>query len=123
MVDLSTLDIVSLTFIGGFYHFAPTGPSPLLLSGFPVWVWQPLACSCHITNYDSVSLGADTSLVVPGNLGKHWQMAHQSDFGLPSAASLNCLLSPLHQELRAYISTIITVHPVSHSTFIGNQFN
>ena len=79
--------------------------SSSLVFSLPVWVCQHLACTSHVTNYYRVYGGAETQcnvLCSTGKPGKHWSMAHQSECGLPSAVTLNCLVSPSNRESRSY---------------------
>ena len=57
--------------------------SSSLVFNVPVWVWQYLACTSHVTNYLRVNGGDDTHhfanvLCSTGNPGKHWPTSHQS---------------------------------------------
>ena len=50
------------------------------------------------------------------NPGKHWPTAHQLECGPPSAASMNCLVSPWSWESRPFPqSSLYTQYLVVHS--------
>ena len=85
----------------------PTGPgsNSLLVLSLPVWVWQHSSCPTHVSNNHWVDGGAHThhpAVSFTGNPSKRLPTAHQSRYGPLSAASLNCLVSPSHWELKPY---------------------
>ena len=68
----------------------------------------PASLGMHLSRYH-LSQGISVSckslcnvLCSTGKPDKHWPIAHRSECGLPSEASLNCLVSPSSRELRCY---------------------
>ena len=120
--------ITNLVIIVILVLVAPTGHcsnSRLVLS-LPVWVWQHPSCTSHVPNNYWVDGGAHThnpalSFVVRGTQ-INICYAHQLRYGPPSAASLNCLVSPSHRELNPYPQSslynlcLIVPSPAVHST-------
>ena len=101
--------ITTLVIIVILVLVAPTGPgsNSWLVLSLLGWVWQHPSCTLHVPNNYRVNWGAHTHhpavpFVVRGNPRKCLPTAHLLKYGPPSAASLNCLVSPSRRELKPY---------------------